>query len=80
VAYYAGGATHFEHQDWLGTERMRTGYNGAVEGAFASLPFGDGQATAGADGDVNHYAQLDQDVESWTEHALNRQYSNAQSR
>ncbi|MGD0520095.1 MAG: hypothetical protein ABSA48_02455, partial [Terracidiphilus sp.] len=33
VAYYttaassAGAATHFEHQDWLGTERMRTAYN-----------------------------------------------------
>ena len=43
VAYYAGGAAHFEHQDWLGTERMRTTYNGGVEGSYISLPFGDGQ-------------------------------------
>jgi YD repeat-containing protein len=49
VAYYANGAAHFEHQDWLGTERMRTTYNGVVEGTFTSLPFGDGQATNGAD-------------------------------
>jgi hypothetical protein len=27
VAYYANSATHFEHQNWLGTERMRTTYN-----------------------------------------------------
>jgi hypothetical protein len=32
VAYYANSAAHFEHQDWLGTERVRTSYNGAVEG------------------------------------------------
>jgi RHS repeat-associated protein len=80
VAYYAGGATHFEQQDWLGTERMRTTYNGAVEGTFTSLPFGDGQATSGADTDANHYAQLDQDVESGTAHAQFRQYSEAQGR
>jgi hypothetical protein len=45
VAYHAGGAAHFEHQDWLGTERMRTTYNGAVEGTFTSLPFGDGKTS-----------------------------------
>jgi hypothetical protein len=45
VAYYANGATHFEHQNWLGTERMRTTYNASVEGTFTSLPFGDAQTT-----------------------------------
>jgi hypothetical protein len=24
VAYYANGSAQFQHQDWLGTERMRT--------------------------------------------------------
>ncbi len=81
VAYYdAGGATHFEHQDWLGTERIRTAYNGGVEGTYQSLPFGDGQATTGADTDANHFAQLDQDAESGTAHAQQRQDSNAQGR
>ena len=80
VAYYAGGATHFEQQDWLGTERMRTTYNGTVEGTFTSLPFGDGQATSGADTDANHYAQLDHDWETGTDHAQFRQYSEAQGR
>ncbi len=80
VAYYANGSTHFEHQDWLGTERMRTTYNGGVEGSYQSLPFGDGQATSGADTDANHYAQLDLDAESGTAHAQQRQDSNAQGR
>jgi len=31
---------HFEHQDWLGTERVRTFYNGGVEGTYQSLPLG----------------------------------------
>jgi RHS repeat-associated protein len=80
VAYYAGGVTHFEHQDWLGTERMRTSYNGTVVGSYASLPWGDGQVTTGADWDANHFATLDHDAESGTDHAQFRQYSSAQGR
>ena len=81
VAFYASGAAHFQHQDWLGTERMRTTYSGGVEGSFTSLPFGDGLATvSGSDTDANHYATLDHDYESDTEHAQFRQYSSAQGR
>jgi RHS repeat-associated protein len=81
VAYYANGAAHFEHQDWLGTERLRTAYNGGVEGSYNSQPWGDGHATqTGSDLDANHYAQLDYDAESDTDHAQFRQYSNAQGR
>lgn len=40
-----GSATTFSHSDWLGTERVRTTYAGAVCGSIASLPFGDGQTT-----------------------------------
>jgi RHS repeat-associated protein len=80
VAFYSGGSTHFEHQDWLGTERMRTTYNGGVEGSFFSLPFGDGQATTGLDENMYHFATLDHDVVSDTDHAQFRQYSNAEGR
>jgi RHS repeat-associated protein len=80
VAYYAGNATHFEHQDWLGTERARTTYNASVEGSFTSLPFGDGYTPSGADGDANHFAMLDHDTETNTDHAQFRQYSNSQGR
>jgi len=86
VAYYTTAASgsagaHFEHQDWLGTERMRTTYNSgnnptyAVEGTFTSLPWGDDQAVAsGTDLDANHYATLDYDAETNTDHAQFRQY------
>ena len=78
VAFYtngSGAAAHFEHQDWLGTERMRTTYNGGVEGTFTSLPWGDAQTVAsGTDLDANHYAMLDYDAETATDHAQFRQY------
>jgi RHS repeat-associated protein len=81
VAYYANGSTHFEHQDWLGTERLRTAYNGGVEGTYISQPWGDGFSTlAGVDADANHYATLDHDAETATDHAEFRQYSEAQGR
>ena len=79
VAFYTNGATHFQHQDWLGTERVRTTYNGASEGTFTSLPFGDGLDTAsGTDTDAYHFAMLDHDYQSDTEHAQFRQYNSAQ--
>jgi RHS repeat-associated protein len=43
-----GGGTNFSHSDWLGTERLRTTYNGATCESISSLPFGDGLATTGA--------------------------------
>jgi RHS repeat-associated protein len=81
VAYYKGGDTHFQHQDWMGTERMRTAYNGSVEGTFTSLPFGDAQTTAsGSDTDAYHFPMLDSDAESDTDHAQYRQYNSTQGR
>ena len=81
-----------EHQNYLGTERMRTmptgPYNSsspnyAVEATFAEQPFGDNKQQTlpgGADTDANHYAFLDTDKETATDHADFRQYSNAQGR
>jgi RHS repeat-associated protein len=71
---------HYQHQDWLGTERTRTSSNGAVEGTYTSLPWGDGQSSTGSDQDANHFATLDHDAESNTDHAEFRQYSNTQGR
>jgi len=72
-------SAHFQHQDWMGTERARTTYNGAVEGTFTSLPFGDGlTTTSGTDKDASHFAMLDHDYEDETDHAQFRQYSEAQ--
>ncbi len=47
VAYYTA-TTHFQHQDWLGTARLQTGYNGVVEASYYSLPFGDSFSGGGS--------------------------------
>ncbi len=79
VGFYSGGSLYFQHQDWMGTERARTTYNGGVEGKFASLPFGDGLTTvSGTDLDAYHFATVDHDYEDETDHAQFRQYSEAQ--
>jgi len=79
VSYY-NGSTHFQHQDVLGTERLRTASDGTVEGSYQSLAFGDGFSALGTDNDPSHFAQLDHDAESYTEHAQFRQYSSTQGR
>ena len=82
VAYWSAsdGNIHFQHQDWMGTERVRTSFNGSFESAFTSLPFGDALASSGADTNQNHFAMLDHDTETLTEHATFRQYSSTQGR
>ncbi len=78
LAFDLNGATHFEHQDWVGTERLRTSYNGSVEGAYTSQPFGDAQTTTqGSDQDAYHYAELDHDSESDLDHAQARHYNSS---
>ena len=74
VSFREGGE-HFQHQDYLGTERMTTNWTGTVDATFVSLPFGDGYTVTGSDYDQYHFAQLDHDTESVTDHAQFRQYS-----
>jgi RHS repeat-associated protein len=78
------GTTYFDHQDMLGTERMRTTYSGTEGSTYTSLPWGDGYTatvnTSGADQDNLHYAGLDRDAESGTEHAQFRNYASVQGR
>jgi len=70
--------TFFHHQDPLGTERLRTYYDGSIAGTYQTLPFGDGFISNCTDADPYHFAQLLHDAESGTEHAQMRQYSSAQ--
>jgi RHS repeat-associated protein len=86
IAYRAwNGTTFYDHQDILGTERMRTNYTGAIASTHTSLPWGDGYGSTGNDPYGNdldnlHFATLDADSESGTEHAQFRQYSSTQGR
>ena len=74
AAYSTGGSIHFQHKDWLGTERIRTTSSGSLEGRFMQLAFGDGyQVTSGTDTDDAHYASLDYDAPMQTSHAQFRE-------
>jgi RHS repeat-associated protein len=78
------GTTYFDHPDMLGTERMRTSYAGSAGSSYISLPWGDGYTAtvnaSGSDQDNEHYAGLERDAESGTEHAQFRNYASAQGR
>jgi hypothetical protein len=50
LATYVGGATgaiHFNHTDWLGTERVRSDKSGAACETITSLLCGDPEGAAG---------------------------------
>ncbi len=75
LAFYKSGAFHFQHQDWLGTERLRTSQTGTAEGTFSSLSFGDAYSAPSGDTDPSHYTGLDQDTETGNSHAMFRDYN-----
>ena len=76
--------TYFDHEDTLGTQRIRTNYAGYVASSYLSLPWGDGYSATvnnfGGDQDNLHFAGLERDAESDTEHAQFRNYASAQGR
>jgi RHS repeat-associated protein len=84
------GYTHFQTLDYMGTARIQTSETGTVEGVYSFLPWGDSLSGAGngsdaysggaAVNDAYHFAGLDHDYETDTDHAQFRQYSPAQGR
>jgi RHS repeat-associated protein len=81
IAFHGiNGTEYFEQQDWLGTERVRTNYTGAVVGSYASLAFGDGFSASGTDEDPYHFAGTHRDSESATDHAQFLQFREATGR
>jgi RHS repeat-associated protein len=85
VAFRAiNGQTFFEHQSYLGTERLRTNYQGSTAATEFSLAYGDDfnqtVPIPYADQDNSQFAGQDYDSESSSQHALFRQYSSTQGR
>ena len=79
------GTTYFHHKDWLGTERVRTDYQGNVANAQVSRAFGDGftqssSDVTGAGQDNNQFTSQERDSETNTTHFQYRQYSPTQGR
>jgi RHS repeat-associated protein len=66
LATYTNSATYFDHGDWLGTERARSGVNGSICETITSLSFGDGMNTSGSCSDASpmHFTGKQRDGES----------------
>jgi RHS repeat-associated protein len=74
LATYDPDGLHFYLNDWNGSRRVQTDYEGVVEQTCTNLPYGDG-ATCGSTPDEELYAGLERDSESGLDHAMYRQYS-----
>ncbi len=64
VATYWNGTTYFDHADWLGSERARSTYQGALAETCTSLPFGDGLTCSNSDPSPLHFTGKERDAES----------------
>ena len=76
----AGSSLSFEHTDWLGTVRAISNASGSFISTFLSLPFGDGFTANGTDVDTGHFADLERDASTGTDHAAARNYGEAGGR
>ena len=80
LATYSGSVTNFDHTDWLGTERVRTGPTGTVSETCTSLPFGDGQTCTGTEWSYLHFTGDEHDYETGLDHTLFRQFQSLEGR
>ncbi len=74
IGTYDINGLHFYLNDWLGSRRVQTDYEGVVEQTCTNLPYGDGE-TCSATPTEELYAGLERDSESGLDHAMFRQYS-----
>lgn len=88
----AAGNLHFALNDWLGTKRVQTTYDGTVENpnganAWVSLPFGDMPSTgvqpngyAAPDATEQHFTGKERDAESGLDYFGARYYASSMGR
>jgi RHS repeat-associated protein len=74
LATYDTNGIHFDLNDWNGSRRVQTDYEGNVEQTCANLPYGDGEICTPTPSEFL-YAGLQRDPESGLDHAMYRQYS-----
>jgi RHS repeat-associated protein len=85
-AAHTASTFYFTHNDWLGTERVRTTPTGTTTGTscetIASLPFGDGQVVNSTCGDVSplHFTGKERDSESNNDNFGARYYASMTGR
>jgi RHS repeat-associated protein len=74
-------ATYFAHNDWQGTERVRTTVSGISYETCSNLPYGDGlQCAGGADISPIHYTGKERDTESGLDYFGARYFSSGLGR
>jgi RHS repeat-associated protein len=76
MATYDANGIHFLLNDWNGSRRVQTDYQGVVEQTCANLPYGNG-TTCGPDPSEYLFAGLRQDDSPGLEDATYRQYASA---
>jgi RHS repeat-associated protein len=76
IATYDPNGLHFYLNDWNGSRRVQTDYEGVVEQTCTNLPYGDGESCSAVPTE-ELYAGLEQDSESGLDHAMHRQYASA---
>jgi len=74
IATYDSNGLHFYLNDWAGSRRVQTDYEGVVQQTCANLPYGDGEICEPTPSEFL-YAGLQRDSESGLDHAIYRQYS-----
>jgi RHS repeat-associated protein len=72
--------TYFTHNDWLGTERVRSSLSGTVAETCQSLPYGDVLNCSGAQASTLHFTGQMRDAETNLTEFPARYYSPAQGR
>jgi RHS repeat-associated protein len=72
--------TYFEHNDWLGTERVRSSLSGTVAETCQSLPYGDVLNCSGAQASTLHFTGKMRDAETNLTEFPARYYSSTQGR
>src|SRR5579885_360540 len=78
-AFYKGNQAFFQHQDWLGSERIETSASGGVANRVGELVFGD-HSNLGSGLDDYQFAGMDTDLETDSHHAQYRQYDSIAGR
>jgi RHS repeat-associated protein len=75
VGTYTNSTTFFSFTDWLGTERVRAGVNGATVETCEGAPYGDMQYCTNTDQSPLHFTGDERDPETGLDHTDFRQYS-----
>ena len=77
VGTYTNGTTYFNHSDWLGTERMRTGVDGNITEVCRNQAFGDSQQCEGEETTHHHFTGKERDDETGFDYFGARYYSSS---